>query len=100
MSADNWTDCPKCKQKAETEFNATLELLAHGYGRMPEDEYLKLHKDILAGVIVKSETVREDYEIGIYDGEFCVSYRASCNANGCGFELSFEHNEKIVPVKG
>jgi hypothetical protein len=41
---------------------------------------------------------REDYEIGILDGEFEVIYRGSCGTYrepGCGFK--FEFNHKVQP---
>lgn len=46
------------------------------------------------------ETVREDYEQGILNGEYFVDFHAQCD---CGFKFVFEHREKVVsavaPVK-
>ena len=39
-------------------------------------------------------TLREDYEIGIYNGEFDISYRASCT--NCNYKKVFEHTENIT----
>lgn len=38
--------------------------------------------------------LREDYEIGIYDGEFFISYGGRCMV--CGFEKKFNHTEKVL----
>jgi len=40
------------------------------------------------------ETLREDYEFYLNDeGEFFVSYKASCDR--CGFKYSFKHSEQV-----
>jgi len=38
-------------------------------------------------------TLREDYEIGIFQGEFSVEYCGQCSE--CGFKFEFKHSEKI-----
>jgi hypothetical protein len=47
----------------------------------------------------KEEGLREDYEIGILDGEFYIIYSGSCSERhgGCGWEFKFRHNEKVKP---
>jgi hypothetical protein len=79
MSADNWTFCPKCKDSK----NKELESL---YGKIPAEEYLKKAKEL--STESNEETLREDYEIGIWDGKFRISYDAYCEA--CGYEYTFE----------
>ncbi len=38
--------------------------------------------------------LREDYEIGIYGGEFFISYSGMCRE--CDFEKKFEHSEQVM----
>lgn len=86
MSADNWATCPKCKQEVE-------DKAKNAYGKVSESEYLailKAHNDTQSGL---RQDLREDWEIGIYDGVFEVSYFASCEK--CGFEFSYSHKEKV-----
>ena len=42
-----------------------------------------------------SEPVREDYEIGIYNGEFFINYSGVCSESECDFEKHFKHTEKL-----
>jgi hypothetical protein len=91
MSADNWTECPKCSvapvsRKAQ---------LAEAYGKVTAEEYERL----LAAPEVQEErvTLREDYYIGIRAGIFRVSYGASCGA--CGWRYTFEHRSDDLVIK-
>ena len=63
MSADSWAECPNC-----------------GKGKV---------EDHPSGI----GPVREDYEIGIYEGEFFISYSGRCGE--CDFEKHFHHTEKL-----
>lgn len=90
MSADNWAICPKCKaEKDESD-----EQVKNAYGVVPADEYMylvELSKKKL------ENTLREDYEIGIYDGnEFYINYTGRCSV--CGFEKRFKHTEKLEGI--
>ncbi len=77
MSADNWAICPKCSPKAVHDCSCGCS--------PPEAKY----------------TLREDYEIGVSDGKFFVSYSAICrnhdkpNNEGCGFEYEFNFEKEI-----
>ena len=87
MSADNWTTCPRCKQKTEDKVKNAA------YGMVSESEYqalLKAQNDMQSGRLLP---LREDFEVGIRNGVFEVYYYASCEK--CGFEFSFEHKEKV-----
>ena len=86
MSASNWAVCPKCKQQAE-------DKIKDAYGRVSASEYQELLKARDAQLSGNSATLREDWEIGIYNGVFEVSYSASCTE--CGFEFSYSHNENV-----
>ena len=92
MSADNWTVCPKCKEKAKQAQAALLSRVETDYGKVAAAEYLELVKQSKQP-IEEEHTLREDYEIGIWEGEFRVFYGARCEE--CGFSHEFEHREKI-----
>lgn len=92
MSADNWTTCPKCWQRQES---AVEKVKRAFYGTVSADEYEVLIAEARAEAKPEEETpLREDWEIGIWDGKFEVAYRAHCRE--CGWEFSFEH-EEVVP---
>jgi hypothetical protein len=54
MSADNWTDCPRCAVQRE---------------------------------------FREDWEVGVFGGEFFVQYTGVCKA--CDFRYEFKYEQAI-----
>lgn len=95
MGADNWTYCPKCqplplKSAQDLAFEAAKKL----YGKVSAEQYA----DSIAGAREQSDdppepTLREDYELGIQEGEFEVSYGAYCTA--CKFEFSFNHKQDV-----
>ncbi len=64
MSADNWASCPKCVTDKE---------------ERDREQYFGNGK------------LREDYEIGFYDGIFHVSYRGECQE--CDFVKKVEIEE-------
>jgi predicted Zn-ribbon and HTH transcriptional regulator len=99
MSADNWTQCPKCKKNKEDECDELDKQVVVSYGKIPADDYISLVEkssklaDQLKNRTVPEDTLREDYELRIRDGEFSVSYYASCKT--CGFKFEFKHEEKV-----
>jgi hypothetical protein len=93
MSADNWTTCPRCKAKAEADDKGKIDAAAKAYGKVSAEEYEKLVADARSPAQFDTDTLREDYEIGVHNGEFSVSYGCSCNV--CGFKFSFKHEEKV-----
>lgn len=88
MSADNWAICPRCeerKKKLEEEVKSL-------YGQISAEDYLKKVEELK----VQNKdlyTLREDYEIGIYKGQFRVDYGASCKV--CGFNYSYKYNDRV-----
>ena len=85
MSADNWTKCPRCYKKAE-------DKAALVYGKVSREEYERIRRAVPEDG--PEETLREDYEIGIYDGMFEVTYSGYCAE--CGFEFNFEHKTPVL----
>ncbi len=91
MSADNWAICPKCKKIQEKKADENIKMVAAAYGKVPEDEYLKMKKELL-NPPKQEDSLREDYELGIDDeGTFSISYSAYCSE--CGFKFLFEQTE-------
>lgn len=86
MSANNFGTCPQCKREAE-------DKVKDAYGKVSESEYLSLLKERNDTQSGNRTDLSEDWEIGIYDGVFEVSYSAVCEK--CGFKFSFEHQEKV-----
>lgn len=98
MSADNWAVCPKCLKKANDDLEKAREKLNKAYGIVPSIEYLKMFQETersiesVSSYAMKAE-LREEYEIGIDENNFYVSYSASCQE--CGFKYSYQTEEKI-----
>jgi|ERR1700724_4668678 len=93
MSANNWTVCPACRKKQIEEKEAKLIELGEAYGKMLPKDYLKLLKEAEKPVC-QEDNMREDYQLGIdEDGEFEISYRASCQ--DCNFSFSYKHKEQV-----
>lgn len=94
MSADNWTRCPNCTKQAREQKEKHAQVLADAYGKVPREKYLALEKEANDRQLVQFEdTLREDYEIGIWNGEFTVSYGASCSV--CNFKYEYKYEKKI-----
>jgi len=92
MAAKNWAMCPKCGKTVE-EIRKVLRAEAKkAYGQIPEKKYLNMVAEAGAHIVVE-DTLREDYAIGIWNGEFSVSYRGHCDK--CGFDKKFKTTEPI-----
>lgn len=97
MGADNWAQCPKCKKIEETKIkNLELEL-EKSYGMIPLGNFNIKQQEIIE-IKQKAEkklttTLREDYEIGIWNGIFEIIYTSSCNV--CGFQYKFKSSEQL-----
>ena len=88
MSADNWAICPRCLGVDPKK----RKVLKDSYGKIPMEQYLELLEDNKEDDREKS-TLREDYEIGIWDNNFMVEYRATCIV--CGFTYKYNYKEVI-----
>ena len=95
MSADNWTKCPNCGDTHEKEIARRRAALNKSYGKVDAAEYLTKTRELEEFSKQEQEdTLREDYEQGIYEGKYYVSYHGSCTA--CDFSFEYKHEE--VPV--
>jgi hypothetical protein len=86
MSADNWAICPQCKKNHENLKEKHQEAIKNQYGKIPIDEWLKLKNTQISEL---PQTLREDYHIGFYEGEFEIQYSATCDVCKFHFEFNF-----------
>lgn len=94
MSADNWTQCPRCSLLNATALEVEQRRVAALYGKVSVDEFDRARAALsVLEAAEPQQTLREDYEIGIYNGAFDVSYRGGCEK--CGFEHTFKHNAQV-----
>ncbi len=96
MSADNWTQCPRCLQSYHTEVARRLNEVAALYGTVPIDEFDASRKEV-DGFIKNGldSQFREDYETFLDDdGWVKISYRGFCRT--CSLSFKFEHQEKVT----
>ena len=92
VSADNWTDCPRCTAKHLAEREAFEKKVEASYGVLPVDKFDAMRRE-LETTRAPDPSLREDYEIGISQGKFSASYSGRCDM--CGFKFSFTHEQKI-----
>ena len=99
MSADNWTQCPRCYEKNMKRANELDKIAAESYGKVSVDKFDELRNEAFSfrKAITSdeniAETLREDYSIGIQDGEFSVGYCGRCDT--CGFKFEYKHKEEV-----
>jgi hypothetical protein len=80
-----------------TAFDAEERALAAGYGVISPETWLTKRRELDArkrnGLTADKHSFREDYEIGVRNGEFHVNYLGQCTT--CGFSYKFEHKETL-----
>jgi hypothetical protein len=89
MSADNWTKCPHCNRKTEDAKKKVEET----YGKVSAKEYHSRLQELEELQKESEDTLREDYEVGIREGEFFVNYSGFCKE--CNFKFNYNHSEPI-----
>lgn len=99
MSANNWTQCPVCYEANKAKAEELDRIASEAYGKVSAEKFDELREQARSFriAIVKDDnfvsSLREDWDLGILNGQFYVSYGASCNT--CGFDFSFKHEEKV-----
>jgi len=94
MSADNWAICPNCLKKAEADLKSLQDDLNGLYGKIPPAEYMERHATMPKEVEGENHrTFREDYELGVYTGQFTVNYHGHCSA--CGLKHEFNITQAL-----
>ena len=98
MSADNWAICPKCEANDEIELENEAKWLEENYGKVDADNWLAARERHHAHQNLPTEnTLREDYDIGVWDGEFHVNYRGRCTK--CGYTLKYVYGVKADAIE-
>jgi hypothetical protein len=81
-------------QQAKKQQAADREAVEAVYGTIPSHEYASRRQNAYEPVALDS-TMREDYELGVDDdGEFSISFSASCST--CGYRFMFETTEQTT----
>ena len=94
MSADNWTVCPNCQEKRNKEIEARTKKINAAYGTVSREKYAELNEELKTFEQTKiGQNLREDYEQGILNGEYYLSYSAVCTI--CKWSFKKEISEKI-----
>lgn len=92
MAANNWTICPICQAKQDSESEARMAKVGASYGMVIASEYLEMLKTAESANAKELEhTFREDYEMGMRDSVFFVTYRGSCSV--CSSYFEFEYSD-------
>ena len=88
MSADNWTTCPGCYDKAQKEAIEEHERVAGLYGVVPVEEF-DAERAALPPIDPEIDnTFREDYEFfGASQGEIHCRYKGQCMTCGLSVEI-------------
>jgi len=84
MDAANWNQCPRCGEIDQ-------KLLDSKYGKIFQKEFLRLVAEEKKRS--REDSLKENYEIGIFSGVFSIRYYATCEE--CGFEFKYYHKENI-----
>lgn len=94
MSADNWRVCPNCEQTLWEKWENEKEQLRKSYGKIPAEKFVEESQRLAEQPEVDESSLREDYEIGIYDdGKFHVNYSGRCQQ--CGYGFNYKHEQEI-----
>lgn len=93
MSADNWAQCPRCRERLNEKKKKAETKAANAYGIVAPGEFKKLEAEAAAIGVDPELTLREDYELGIdHEGKFYVRYSGKCREDECGFKHEFRHD--------
>lgn len=95
MSADNWTQCPRCLKRRAIEIENKTAQTAAAYGKVTVERFDQMRAELES---LRTDhidnTFREDYEIfGAEDGTVEVRYRGACGT--CNLRMEFGHSHEI-----
>lgn len=94
MSADSFQPCPKCYEKYKQENKEKLEYVKSQYGKIDQDEYLKLMKELRYKDIRDFDTnFIENRYVSTYPNGFEIDYNGSCSE--CNFSFGYRNDIKI-----
>lgn len=91
MSADNWAVCPRCRRAKQADIDKRQAAIHAMYGEVPVEDFDEARRQFEAEDWSVPETFREDWEIGLTDGVFFVSYRGRCSDCNLRYEFKTDH---------
>jgi hypothetical protein len=96
VSADNWTTCPRCADRAQKEWDERVRAHVASYGVINANEYIEEDANIARGKPLDPETFREDYDFffeTVADEGVTVvaTYSGSCRECGLGLKFQDRH---------
>jgi ribosomal protein S27AE len=97
MSADSWTDCPRCAVRLADRKREAREALEEAYGHVSRREWeaLSIETAEIEGE-VDGQTFREDYEFyGAETGKVTAVYHGECKT--CGLEAFMDYSVTFYP---
>lgn len=103
MSADAWSQCPRCLDAKGKELDALEMEVYQQYGKVSAEEFHKLEKKLSKWETeedpLEEGNFREDYEIyGAGKGVIKVYYSGECQ--DCGLSVDFEFEKPFYPEEG
>ena len=97
MSADNWTQCPKCMEKdLERKKNAEKDR-DEAYGKVDRIKFLELEK--IANEPVKHQCCFGEWNEFHLDSDCKLFFRYYCECSNCGFKGKYENTVKLSADK-
>lgn len=82
MSADNWTQCPRCARQKKAMLDGLDQQLREQYGRIPVEDFDRERAEIdrlRTEAADAAPLFREDYEIyGVAEGTLHIRYSGRC----------------------
>ena len=95
MSADNWTQCPRCTFRGNQRLEARAAEVKALYGTVSVQDFDEARKALESERTKfgsRPANFREDYEFyGAKDGTVTVSYSGGCEDCGLSLHLHEEH---------
>lgn len=93
MSADNWAECPRCRDNWQAEQRERAQSVQAEYGKLDADQWLAKVGGLAATEQPDFETFREDYEFSGADiGALSIEYHGECTK--CSLSCTYN---KYIP---
>jgi hypothetical protein len=93
MSADRWSNCPRCLKRREDQTKRAVAILNEAYGKVSASEWLELKKELEITEPLEP-SLREDWEITLTGDKLEIDYLCHCKV--CGMSDRFTHEEILV----
>jgi hypothetical protein len=93
MSANRWSNCPRCLKRREDQAKRAVAILNEAYGKDSASEWLELKKELEITEPLEP-SLREDWEITLTGDKLEIDYLCHCKV--CGMSGRFTHEEILV----